>query len=249
MPPSQVVTERVVTRGYELDADSVLPLSAFMRYLEHGRWKIRDHLPIARFLPGGVVRAQRLVLREPVSFDVPLDLTTWVSRVGRTSLDMSHDLVRVEDGVVVASSAATLVALGEDRRPTPVGAGLSELLVDESRAELPGPEGSAPLGAFEVALQVRPSDHDRQGHVNQARYGDFLVDALRLGAAAGRLDGVARGRVGSVVLHHEQETRAGDALVARAWPRAEAPTSFEVELARGASEVVARARVEFSPGG
>ena len=102
MPNDTLLIERLMTRGYELDHDETIPLAAFMRYLEHMRWMSGGRLRGRRRQGRGVVRAQRIEILHALGAHVDLEMTAWISRMGRTSMDMSHDIIRVEDEGLLA---------------------------------------------------------------------------------------------------------------------------------------------------
>ena len=241
--PGNLVRERLSTRGYELGPRQVLPPSAFLRYLEHIRWLSRTRPP-SRRVGQGVVRALGIELLQEVGAHVELDLTLWISRVGRTSLDMSQEILRADDGSTVARSRATLVSLDEQRRPTPFHDSARELILDRGAIEIPPPSGSFPEGAYCRDLPVRPSDHDNQDHVNQARYADFVEDVRQACAREGGYgNGAWDAPLRRLSIAFESECRAGDPVVARTWKTSGG--SLEFQLDRGPDDIVARARVEL----
>src|SRR6476659_9103946 len=133
MDESKVERLKIMTRGYEISSTGNVAPSQFLRYLEHVRWRTitrSEKLPLRRFWAFGVVRTQVLQLHRDISFDVEIEISMWLSRLGRTSMDFSHEIVRVDDGVLVARSAATIVALDSSRRPAPIGEGAQDYLVD-----------------------------------------------------------------------------------------------------------------------
>ena len=238
-----LVRARLSTRGYELGPRQVLPPSAYLRYLEHMRWTSRTR-PTSRRVGQGVVRALGIELFQEVGAHVELDLTLWISRVGRTSLDMSHEILLADDGSTVARSRATLVSLDERRRPTPFHDSVRELILDRGAIDIPPPEGSVPETAYGRDLSVRPSDHDNQDHVNQARYADFVEDVRQIcSRERGYGDGTWDAPLRRLSIAFENECRAGDPLVARTWKTSGA--SLEFQLDRGPDDIVARARVEI----
>ena len=203
-----LVRARLSTRGYELGPRQVLPPSAYLRYLEHMRWMSRTRTT-ARRVGQGVVRALGIELFQEVGAHVELDLTLWISRVGRTSLDMSHEILLADDGSTVARSRATLVSLDERRRPTPFHDSVRELILDCGAIDIPPPAGSVPEGAYCRDLAVRPSDHDNQDHVNQARYADFVEDVRQICAREGGLRQRNLGRSAAPALDRVRERVPG----------------------------------------
>jgi acyl-CoA thioesterase FadM len=237
---------RIVTRGYEVSSRGYLPPSQLLRYVEHVRWRTIAHsskLPARDFMRIGVIRAQKLDVFENVGFDVELEVSMWLSRVGKTSLDFSHELVRVSDGVLVARSTATVVTLDSERRPAKVDGSARSYVVERDAATIERLDGEVPASAWEHPVVVRPSDEDLQGHVNHARYADFVEDTRLLCAAAG---GYGRGPFAdpprSLTLSYETEARVGDPLVARTYVSANGNT-VDFVLAKADGRVTTRARV------
>lgn len=250
------LTEKVTitSRGYELAANGVVSVATHLRYLEHIRWSTistSGKLPLRNFWQLGVVRAQTVEIYEQVRFGVELELSMWLSRLGRTSMDFSHDIVRVADGVLVGRSTATIVALDSERRPTAVGPGAVDYLLHREAIVPDRLNGDAPRGAWERSVELRPSDHDLQQHVNHARYAELMEDtrllcALEGGYGAGDWDAPAR----RFSIVYEKEARLGDAVVAKTWrtnaPNGDSPPpSVDVLMTKGSSTVVARARIEL----
>ncbi|HEX7669375.1 MAG TPA: hotdog domain-containing protein [Polyangiaceae bacterium] len=251
MTENKIEKLRITSRGYELAASGYLSVATHLRHLEHIRWNTistSEKLPLRKFWMLGVVRAQVLEIYEPVSFNVELELSMWLSRLGRTSMDFSHDIVRVSDGALVGRSTATIVALDSDRRPATIGEGASDYLVtresitpDRFDDVTPPPED-----AWERAVGLRPSDHDLQQHVNHARYAELIEDTRLLCAAAnGYGPGTWDGRARRFSIAYEQEARMGDAVVAHTWvTRPEAGArGVDIRLSKGNGGVVTRARI------
>src|ERR1041385_6002719 len=114
---------RLVTRGYEVSSRGRMSPSQYLRYVEHVRWRpiaSSDKIPVRLFMRLGVVRAQVLEIFHDTSFDTELEISMRLARVGKTSMDFSHDVVRTSDGELVARSTATIVTLDSERRPAPI---------------------------------------------------------------------------------------------------------------------------------
>ncbi len=239
---------RVTSRGYELGQNGVLPVATYLRYLEHSRWRTiarSEKLPLRQFFVLGVVRAQSLELSEQIGFDVELEISVWLSRLGRTSMTLSHEIVRVSDAAVVGRSSATIVALDADRRPSPIDESARRYVLPREGLAHGRFEGDVPDSAFERAVDVRPSDQDLQQHVNHARYADFVEDTRWFLAQSGRMGGSWDDHPRAFDIVYERECRVGDRVVAKAWPTAGRERSLDFLLAKGAGETVVRARVEL----
>jgi acyl-CoA thioester hydrolase len=238
---------RITTRGYEVSSTGSVPPAQFLRYLEHIRWRTiasSEKIPLRQFFFLGVVRSQVVEILEDVFFDAELELTVWLSRLGKTSMDLSHDVIRVSDGACVARSTATLVALDSNRRPSPIPEAARKYVSD--RAALPPArlDGAPPDSGWERAVGIRPSDQDMQQHVNHARYAEFVEDTRFLCAASGGYgqgswDGPAR----SLSIAYEHETKVGDPVIARTVRTEGDARSVDVFLMNGQGQVTTRARV------
>jgi acyl-CoA thioesterase FadM len=248
-PERHVERLRLVTRGYEVASNGAIPPSQLLRYIEHVRWRTiatSEILPARRFFGMGVVRAQALETFRRVSFDAELEISMWLSRVGKTSMDFSHEVVEVEDGKVVARSTATMVSLDASRNPAPIDAAANEYVVERDRAVIDRLDAEPPDDAWERSIQVRPSDEDLQGHVNQARYADYIEDTRKLCVAAGGYgpgdwDGAAR----RLVISYEREARTGDPVVARTFRSRKQDRTVDFVLYRATSEIATLGRVEI----
>ena len=241
---------RIVTRGYEMSPQGRVAPAQLLRYVEHVRWRTiahSDRIPAREFMRLGVVRAQKLEFLLDTTFDVELEISMWLSRVGKTSLDFSHEVTRVEDGALVARSSATVVTLDSDRRPAPVDHRAREYVVTRDATPIERLEEPPPESAWEQPILIRPSDEDMQGHVNHARYADFVEDTRRLcaearGYGAGSFDGAPR----FFTISYDEETRVGDALKARTWASTTTPFAVDIVLVKGEGRIATRARVGFS---
>ncbi len=211
------------TRGYETDGSGLLRPGVLLDLMEEGRARIPESHPVQKALHRGFARAHRILIDHAVGMGVDLDLSLWISRVGKTSYDVTHLLSR-PDGARVAVDVATLVRVSEEHRPIPVPEGVRTRLrgveVDEAMA-IPMSSQIIPEGAFTREFVARPSDENRARHVSHARFADFLEDTRRLAilertSEGEREEGYRLPRRMSV--SYEGESHAGEALRAHAWP-------------------------------
>lgn len=241
---------RLVTRGYEVSSRGRISPSQYLRYIEHVRWRAiatSDKIPIRLFMGMGVVRAQTLEIFTDTSFDTELEISMWLARVGKTSLDFSHEVLRVSDGELVAQSTATMVALDAERRPAIIDPAARNHVVARDAAIIERHEADDLANAWEHPIAVRPSDEDLQGHVNQARYADFVEDARQLCASAGgygpgEWDGPPR----RLSISYDDEARVGDPLVVRTRASGRDAQTLDFVLLKGDAGVTTRARIELS---
>ncbi len=228
-------------RGYEMDSTGRLPLGGMARLLEHARWDaiFSDALGIQRHFTHGVVRAQRIAMLAAVSYPDALRVETWLGRVGRTSFDFVHRVVRLSDDRTVATGTTVAVLLGPNG-PAECPPEMRELVRAEPGPDVPAPPAEAPAGAMEHPVVPRWSDQDVLGHVNQSRYLDWLEDAR----AALDLQGPRERAARSASIQYDGEARAGEPLVLRAWPIGTDAVGYELRADDGT--VRTRARLDLA---
>jgi acyl-CoA thioesterase FadM len=113
--------EDIVTRGYEADPTRRVPLPMVFQYLEHLRWRsiidpasgLGPYMDLGHFF---VVHRQRLVLHRAFGQDTPVRAYMWATRLSRSAIDISHEVRRLTDGIVLARAEVTGVWLGPNRR-------------------------------------------------------------------------------------------------------------------------------------
>lgn len=210
-----IASETIVVRGNEIGFTGTLPPGTHSRYGEWARWAMfRDPENRLRGKIGsGVARAQHAELLEDVTYPSELRIESALIRVGRTSFELGHRFVRVDDETVVALLRVTIVQLGPSG-PSPVDESLHAHVTPMAMpAELRFDDASAgPV--FEHAILARPSDQDQFRHVNQARYVDF-GDDVRWVASAGGHEAGFDGPLGAYQVSYQREVRAGTTLIAK----------------------------------
>lgn len=199
------VTLREPVRGYEMGQDGRLPFSGFARYFEHMRWELgrRGYSEDPNMPRRGVVRAQTHRYLGSLRFPGEWTGRTHLIHVGGSSLHYGHDITR-EDGVVVVQARTVVVLLDATSRPAAAPTYMKEYA--DPTFEAPAPllvEAPVWNSLPAYTVPVRFSDQDSFGHVNQARYVDFVDDARRAAGLA-----PLRG----LTLAYERETLAGDVL-------------------------------------
>jgi len=199
------VTVSEAVRGYEMGQDGCLPYSGFARFCEHMRWELgrRGHIADAQMPKRGVVRAQTHRYLAPLRFPNTWTGRTHLIHVGGSSLHYGHELTR-DDGRVLVQARTVIVLLDGSNRPAAAPSYLRDYVDSTLDAPTPllVPEPSW-CGTPDHTVHVRPSDQDSFGHVNQARYIDFVDDARRAAGLPPLL---------GVTLSYEHETLAGDTL-------------------------------------
>lgn len=190
-----------VSRGYELDAEGLVPPHVFLQYMEHLRWEnarrnVSDAGSLMRSDRSFVVVAQTLHVARDIGMATPMRGTVWIGRTGRSSLDFHHAIHHRKDEELLATGSATIVCID--------GNGVSIPLPDRFRRmqqkspwtiDPKPPEFSElPDRSFERSYRVRTADIDLLGHMNQAGYAAFYEDIHRI---AVENDAYGPGRIGT----------------------------------------------------
>ncbi len=235
-----------------MDATMVVPGSTLLRYLEHMRWEsARDpEVSLAQMFADGyrmVVRAQQLEIDEPIGLEVDLDVSLELGHVGRASMDMHHEVIRLSDGKRMARGVVTAVHLSPSGRPHPIPETIRRLVLREERTVLvPAPVEESPKGAWNRTFTVMPSDLDLFQHVNHARYLDYFDDTRRLASRTGgygEVNGSFGGPLFRASLDYRRQALAGDVLTIATWPLSDSAMGFEMSREPG-GEVLSRCRLE-----
>ncbi len=212
----------LVSRGYELDAEGLVPAHVLLRYMEHLRWEYvgRSSPEVKALFRAGqsfVVVAQTLRMAGDIGLAARIAGKMWIGRTGRTSMDFHHVFHRVKNGEILAEGIATTVYLNRYGLPAPLPGCLNLAETDPPVKLDLKPPAFAPIppGSFERSYRVRADDLDFLRHMNQANYA-ALYDDARLTAAAegayGRGD-IGKGRVRFLHIEYSKPALAGDELV------------------------------------
>jgi acyl-CoA thioesterase FadM len=226
-------------RGIELDATGSVSPGWLSRILEHIRWQTfaMDAFALRGRMEGGVARAGTFEYGAPLRYQDELEIGTWVARVGRTSFDFGHRIIRLRDGAIAASARMTLVNLGPEG-PAPLDPAVATLVVDEpAPAARPWPDVDR-RGSWKRRWIVRPSDQDSFRHVNQARYVDYIDDTRWFAAQAGEAAGL-EGRLASLSVEYHREAHAGERVQMETWVSGDRSRAYELTRQPG-GEVLAR---------
>jgi acyl-CoA thioesterase FadM len=228
MPETQP-TIRYTIRGIELDASRSVPPGWLSRIFEDTRWRVfaMEGYALRGLMTGGVARAGTYEYEAPLSFGEDIEITTWVARVGRTSFDFGHRIVRTRDGAVAASARMTVVNLGPSG-PAPVDPIVESYVTDDLVAPAVSPFPDGPRNeSWSREWTVRPSDQDSFQHVNQARYVDYIDDTRWFAAKAGATAGLV-GRLDGLTVEYEREAHAGELVRMETWPTSETSRAYEL---------------------
>jgi YbgC/YbaW family acyl-CoA thioester hydrolase len=238
----KLTTIRYAVRGIELDAAGTVSPGWFSRILEHTRWQVfaMENFSLRNLMEGGVARAGTFEYGAPLSYQDEIEIATWIARVGRTSFDFGHRIVRLRDGAIAARARMTVVNLGPEG-PAPLEPVIATFVVDEpAPAARPWPEGER-ARSWKRQWIVRPSDQDSFCHVNQARYVDYIDDTRWFAAQAGEPAGV-EGPLAGLSVEYLRETHAGEQVQMETWVTGDRTRAYELTR-QPTGEVLSRGQV------
>jgi acyl-CoA thioesterase FadM len=233
---------RYTIRGIELDATGSVSPGWFSRIFEHTRWQVfsMDDYALRGLMEGGVARAGTFEYGVPLSYQDEVEIETWVARVGRTSFDFGHRIVRLGDEAIAARARMTVVNLGPEGS-APIDPIVATFVLDEpTPAVRPWPEGDR-VQSWKRRWIVRPSDQDSFRHVNQARYVDYIDDSRWFASEAGEPAGL-EGRLAGLSVEYLRETHAGEQVQMETWVTGDRSRAYELTR-QPTGEVLTRGQV------
>jgi acyl-CoA thioesterase FadM len=240
------------SRGYELDAEGIVPAHVLLRYMEHLRWEYtrRDLRELVALFRQGytfVVVSQALRISGDIGLAIPIRGNLWISRTGRSSIVFQHTFHHVDNGELFAAGSTVVVFLAPDNVPTRLPDILEQADTDlPMMPDLTPPEFTEmPPAPFERSYRVRTGDLDLQGHMNQANYAAFYDDTRQ--AAAGQNvygpDGAGIGRIRFLHLDYVRPATTGEKLVVATWPIGGKPLSLGFAMHRN-DALISRAVIQ-----
>lgn len=229
------------SRGYELDAEGMVPAHVLLRYMEHLRWEyiIRDLPEIAASFREGhtfVVVAQTLRVTRDIGMAIPIRGNLWIGRSGRTSIVFHHTFHRVDDEELFAAGSTTAVYLAERGVPTSLPDCLGQ--ADPNPAMMPdlnAPKfAEIPSTLFEYSYRVRTSDLDLLQHMNQANYAALFDDTRQAAANCNAYGpgGLGIGRIRFLHIEYFLPAKMGEKLVVATWTMARNPLNLGFAMRR-----------------
>lgn len=224
-------------RGIELDATGFVSPGWLSRILEDTRWRVFTMDSVRGLMEGTVARAGTYEYEAVLGYGDQIDIMTWMARVGRTSFDFGHRIVRKSDGAIAAAARMTVVNLGPNG-PAPLDPVVASYVVDEPAPRVrPWPQGER-VDIWSREWTVRPSDQDSFRHVNQARYVDYIEDTRWFASEAGTRAGL-EGRLEGLAVEYLREAHAGDTVRMETWPTDARSRAYELRRQPG-GEVLMR---------
>ena len=176
------------------------------------------------------------------NFFMPINHTTQVIHIGRSSLHYSHRNKATGSGDLLNQNRAQIVlACKETRKAVPFPDSIVKSIKSNLTSDVP-----APVEPFEVltkprtgngveqgTVRVQPSDMDYYMHTNHASYARFCLDVGSWVAANGKLTGFSKDlafyKVKDFKSLYQGETSAGDLLTVTMWEDGERTLKFIVE--------------------
>lgn len=247
MNDDKLLVTPYVVRGIELDATGSVSPGWLSRIFEDTRWRAfaADDYALRGVMEGGVARAGHFEYLAPLSYGDPVEIATWVARVGRTSFDFGHRISKSSDGTVAVRARMTVVNLGA-HGPAPLDPIVSGFVTDETTPPArPWPDGER-RDAWRRQWAVRPSDQDSFRHVNQARYIDYLDDTRWFAAKAGEAAGL-EGPLSGLSIEYIREAHAGEQVQMETWVTGVRTRAYELTR-QPTGEVLARGQAEQGDG-
>ena len=122
-------TARVALRWSDMDALGHINNSEYLRYFEQARIDFLSDAAAAgvKREAGLLVARHEVDYRKPMPYRrEPIEIPTWVDKIGTTSFTFGHEVVA--DGVVYARARTVIVCIDDDHRPTPVPTALRKHL-------------------------------------------------------------------------------------------------------------------------
>ncbi len=154
----------LVTRGYEADPTRRVPLPMMLQYLEHLRWRsiVDPTSGLAPFVDLGhffVVRNQEMCVQRAVGQDTALRAYMWPRGIGRSRIELGHELRRVEDGALVARAHVVGLWLDPNRRLSRIPDALRTFSAAiEAPEEAPAASSSTAATDRHESSYIRPPD-------------------------------------------------------------------------------------------
>lgn len=245
--PDLLTTVGYTIRGIELDATGFVSPGWLSRIFEDTRWRVftLDDYSLRGLMEGGVARAGTYEYGAPLGYGDQISISTWVARVGRTSFDFGHRIVRERDGATAAAARMTVVNLGP-KGPAPLDPIVASYVIDEPTPLVrQWPDGPR-VDPWSREWEVRPSDQDSFRHVNQARYVDYIEDTRWFATEAGAPSGL-QGRADGLSVEYIREAHAGERVRMDTWTVGGGARAYELThqpsgevLSRGQAVVSAR---------
>jgi len=230
------------SRGYELDAEGLVPPHVFLQYMEHMRWEnarreVSDLGSLMRTDRSFVVVSQTLHIAGDIGMATSMSGTVWIGRTGKTSMDFHHAIHRIGKKELLATGNTTIVCIDENGVPVNLPNRIGRASQDTSWTIDPQPPEfpEMPERLIERSYRVRTSDIDFLGHMNQAGYAGLYEDAHRTATKKNSYgsDGLGGGRMRLLHIEYVHSAVLGEEVSVGTWLAGTDPVTIGFVMRRG----------------
>lgn len=169
-----------------------------------------------------------------------IKLSTWPRGINSLFAMREFNYLDSTDNLLCAGTSGWLVLNRTNRRPQRIQALLENLPATNRRAAARDPEklSARACAGVSIASTARPSDIDVNGHVNSARYIEWVLDTYSLQFHKTH-------ELGQLEVNYLGETLSGDSLTT--WSEETAPSRWHHSIMRGPGTEVCRAQLSWQP--
>lgn len=251
MNSSKILTDRFPIRAHDLDASGTTSITAFIRLFENQRWDALSENGFLRpFFKNGVIRAQSVEILQPMSFGDTVEISMWLSRVGRTSMDFCHHISSTTTGSEVGRATVRAVTLDKHGRPKPLSKEIRRFQMEQQDLHIQRVSLEPEPSAWSHCFSVRWTDLDLLQHVNEARYIEYIEDTRHACAAASGYGSDSQRAVLPIkhlTISYEDQARLGDSLCVTSWALQRNTNRYAFEIRRVSDQMITtRALVEVA---
>lgn len=224
-------TESFRVRGYEVDENSLVPVQSFCAYMEEAASIHADRLgfSIERLQSEGitwVLARMRMEIYNLPGVGDDVVVKTWPVVVERLQFRRDFD-IRDGAGKALAKAVTDWVVVNLNTRkveriPPFIAAGQPpdpEYALEKEKLRLPEQTGAPERGTF----VVRKADIDRNRHVNNVRFIDWILESVPEEFSRGK-------KLNGLQLIFRAESLYGDTVIARGAPAGERDEGREAFL-------------------
>jgi acyl-ACP thioesterase len=209
----KIWTEQYLVHWYDTDLNGRIKMSAIANYLQESAWRHANHLGFGyedtrQRNEFWVIVSLMIRMTGSPEWGTTITVETWPKGIDRLFAFRDFKIMDAE-GVVIGAATSTWMILDQDtRRPKSVDIVKPVLHMATNHGGLEGnPPLLMPLKDISgvESRQVRFSEVDQNGHVNNIRYIDWCIDALPS-------EWHREHRIRSMVINYLSEVRADETL-------------------------------------
>ena len=225
-----MIEYQLETKGAELDASGTVTAAAILKYMEFSRWNMMSPkgMDIGKLLSGMVVRSQQIQIHQSLGPFEKVTVRAWLSRVGRTSMDICQAITRNKDDMLVIQGLSTMVHIDQQGRPAPLDQAVHDAVVKDAPYGPPSDFGidnddwEQPPASWREQRPVRASDLDSLRHMNHSKFAEYIVDArTQCTLESGYKNNPDKPikRVKSLRIDYEAEAKLGEQMTIASWDK------------------------------